>query len=1523
MKSSRPNQFGQYDGSPIAKLMSGMLTTIPRLRAKYAGDDKTVEKIHTDEMLAGLEALIATLHDSTFREFDHGRTNIGLLSLALPFRHHTKLGDKFATREWVMSEAVITMLPGLMRSVKGSADVQSELNRLLEENKNQLYVNARKIPCRNELDAILATIKKVIAEQKLFSDASKKAFDRDVAKLNAALYDFGAPYGYFAANVHHPIMYELVIELAKMMMQLPRDLREVVPFINPACASLDLTGGPLGFIVGLFSPRRANLQYKPNAPGQPLSFNFSLTLTPAPVTEDDVPDGDYDGAVYYARYFQYAVSAMLRQIRAYHVECPDEFRDQVNELHDNFMQFANQYFIGKADDTVARSDQARSVFLQKFIDHKVEGLQAEVVNHVVQGVDPDLHGLELIYAIDAAIQRERARKEVHTRLSGTFRVIERELLSYFTKHDQALQDLLQADVAAGFDISYTESPFPDDVFVRNESHELIIIPVKSRYIQEVKNAINQLQYNPAVSAALQVRLQAEMRAYSQQVIQQFQRSSVEFGVGALVPFKQELATLSSAVTADKATANTVAECEAALHKINEQKLALETLGRQAEQVLDGARASIKVANNQLAVDANGEMQRAAGDAVRAVERNVAEYSHDINLVLNVLAEKERHNLGLIANAKAEAEFQESLRNLGPDKLRTMIEDEQREIDRLVVVQEQALKQWKDNDAQLKKTSDNIHSQNQDTQQELSEKIAELKLLNEGVLNQAREVSSQLVTIDASASFEESVKCLNDEIDVLFHQAQELKKRLIANTSMKQYKDNQLFADVKQCLNKKKKPTLSFAKVRQLDMVQSLQGKDGFSTFLSLLGYNEAEISNWLALEAQQNKKFGKPKNEVSLAKLQELHQRIDAAMNTNHAIIKQHAEQAALPALLEKISTLSAFRDGVRNNIAKIQQYEKFKLSAQSLYDDGIRALEGLRDEVELNRQTSITAEMNVNKKRDNVTLYQLNIDLMEGIQPLREKIAAFEALDTKFQTDPALYMALSALNAEVVKLNDMIDAASAKLFITSPMPRLLDAAKKLLQISVQVIERSIEVKLSPELQTIEDFSQEVQSFIAHTQLVAVDQEPYQAAILLQQRHAELMDTMTGLREQVKDAGQIESYLNVLSRAEDRLNGSLKSLHDAMTVKISAALQVCAGVVVANKEKYQWINGQYQRLGEDNPPTSYSDLRSDFERLYQAATLNEDNMFAIRDNIDSVTGFEFNLDAPIYSNDLLAMRCHLRRIQLVMDCKASLDVYLDERNTIFTRKDSRFSQDKLDRTRYISQLNEVLTTYSVSGEIAPVIAKLQAGHGQFYGRKFRPVLNKMMADLLDFERINHVSDQRLSQQPETLAALGARAKVVYDAIPLEGKNRSFKRSIARLRMNVDSLRNKANDLHGEHPEDSRILVALANDLDGDVYRYMLSNPLNEDREQATKSYESFRTIFHARLHSRDDILVKHRSVWPVVFNVIVGVLTVGIALLACLCVTKLAYGRAGLFFQDTSALKRKADEMHDDVVDKLGSYRVS
>lgn len=297
----------------------------------------------------------------------------------------------------------------------------------------------------------------------------------------------------------------------------------------------------------------------------------------------------------------------------------------------------------------------------------------------------------------------------------------------------------------------------------------------------------------------------------------------------------------------------------------------------------------------------------------------------------------------------------------------------------------------------------------------------------------------------------------------------------------------------------------------------------------------------------------------------------------------------------------------------------------------------------------------------------------------------------------------------------------------------------------------------------------------------------------------------------------------------------------------------------------------------------------------QVTPFDESNSMATK--FENYLEAKMNVQQQLKNNQLANERLLGRidgREELLIEFRQKLEDYLKNRNRRYAISDALSIDGKL-RVAFIGILLEKLDTYYLTGDKAPVIKAITTHISKFPGHNLQAILNKITIDLLDFDQQIPASFTDLPAGAEDLATLHTNAMGLLTN--LTDDQPEYVQVMTNLYEQINHMRDYGTKLTEANASCAVDVSKLADQLQADVDHFVLAQATLPTKA----SYTNFKIQFTARLHSQDDAMSTHREAWkPILGNILIGVVTLGVAIGIQLAYSKLSTGRAAFFFDETA-----------------------
>jgi hypothetical protein len=1364
-------------------------------------------------------------------------------------------------------------------------------------------------------------------------------------------------------KITNPMMFELAIEMARLFLLAPITLEQLVPFLNPKALAVNLHNGKAGWAMHLGAKRTIILKEADKTEANKRSYAYKITqYVNSALTEEDAL---YDFALYYANYFQYVFTLLVGEIKKFSDEQADN-----SEMQEEISIFL-------------RNELARSALLESYVVEETHEIQSLInalnKNDATKGLD-ELRGAELVKALNSRIdnlkEQYREISEVENKLLikksrlepvGVGAALSFEELLQRPQH-ATLKSQLKYDSERGFNTAYAQSPLPDAVlrFVFGEEATEIVL-LKKRLIKFNNESIHSLKGGKADNEAQRALLNSNRES----AISAWKKTEEDSCASSIKEYVRDLESMQAHLHELNKTIDRLAVVG---HNIFALQQALETIAQQSQLVgqlhkgLNSIRGSIHKASELTQKSADLKIDHSLQNSLNELATpalKIMEGLHrQINHAETVLNEKQQlieHNLAIARvnddsmhsaePVKMRKSLMEKILQIGQlNAHKTQITREKEVIQLEIAEQQQRIQE-------IKATKE-AYQMCMDGHAGLYSKhiIAALAIIEPQQLQ-------PLQTVDHLLSKEGNLKqWLQEHIEGKILQASENTYDLL---NYDNYQDViQQLLDVERCLDSNETMTIPFAQIDELVALKPknpLKTPQGFDRLARLLGFTEAEISEWANYKVRQDSYY-----------LVIQYRPTADEFNTNitHLSERVKSKKAELMSIqgLSKIMAAIAEQDRQKTITQRDLAAENLKFTSAT------RNLESLCQQLTLKQQEILNCETHIAHSTASLAVFESSIKSLEAILSHRDTIDQYMSLEATFggENSEALYPTMLTLNNQQLHLEatmTQIEEANAELSDPLTYQPVLQAIRQLLAANNEQIKDALETKFAYLRGEIADLNDEIANFVLNLDNLRPAAEINQEVAALTGRKTVIAEKLSALKKVVTEE-DFDSATNYLEILEDELMVAL----DTTAERIDAAI---TGVNYSLIQRItQFIGGstpRYEEISEEYN-TAINNAAGDLENFIsvtnsliqrnnallndivaqEAALPNPLHNVNHLDNGEGPSPIDVKIqELNVFKNNIVRLGTLLSRsrenselrFRTADEYSRKFTMYIDERNIRCKDKDRITRGDKDDRMAYVNRLKDEMAEYARTGDNSKIMNTLQKGlrtkkNGKmrFPGFRLRSLLNKLMVEILNISSVINL---------EPVAAAVAEVDAGGGAIPHAAENgepeavevviapiespikiflrnlcaslvpeqKNFGIGLQNLYENIKEMEAYVSTLP-ESPgktEATNFATSLRQELDTFV-RAHIDDP---DIHSARAEYPDFKTKFIAQLHSKGDVMSTLRSsgekAGVIIANIIAGVFTLGIALGIKLLVSKVSTGRFALFF-DKTTIQQKIESVDNSVV---------
>ncbi len=236
MPSTEIPPFTSYANSPLSDLLKKTLKDIADIKRKYQKGERSNEALKATTQVESTEILLKTLHEKIFPLFSEGKTpsifwNLPtLISSVLSLRATKK---SINAEETALIKKMGEKLTHYVEEAqKKEPPLTTSIIEMIEEDKQTLFKLAHSKTPTKGLDDILETFKTQLSALDLesFRGDTPRLTQHIMYHLNLEL-----------LTPRHPMTYELMVVMKRLLKNAPDDLSEIASFFDPKVATELLT----------------------------------------------------------------------------------------------------------------------------------------------------------------------------------------------------------------------------------------------------------------------------------------------------------------------------------------------------------------------------------------------------------------------------------------------------------------------------------------------------------------------------------------------------------------------------------------------------------------------------------------------------------------------------------------------------------------------------------------------------------------------------------------------------------------------------------------------------------------------------------------------------------------------------------------------------------------------------------------------------------------------------------------------------------------------------------------------------------------------------------------------------------------------------------------------------------------------------------------------------------------------------------------------------------------------------------
>lgn len=317
--------------------------------------------------------------------------------------------------------------------------------------------------------------------------------------------------------------------------------------------------------------------------------------------------------------------------------------------------------------------------------------------------------------------------------------------------------------------------------------------------------------------------------------------------------------------------------------------------------------------------------------------------------------------------------------------------------------------------------------------------------------------------------------------------------------------------------------------------------------------------------------------------------------------------------------------------------------------------------------------------------------------------------------------------------------------------------------------------------------------------------------------------------------------------------------------------------VPANK---YFIDGVGALVGADDQP--YENYDDNLDDLSVDDNLDD---LSVHDELDDVNSTKEAEEEPKVVSSPIQEKEKRSRQNVIAALNRELKSYQEERELRFLLKDKLMSQDQSRRNEFIKSINNELNVFVKSGDSSHLINLIIKEMNNYPGVYLKTTLHRIVLALVE---------------PTPATDFSETAKSICKNQAKEHKG--YIQKVNELYKKIDSMKHFAQKLSDS--EEKRVVNELAEQLKKDVDYFVSQHP---KAVPAPQSFNQFKIKFSARLHSQDVLMRNHENWDSFVINLLLALISVGIALGVKAIHSKLTTGEVRFFASESKKEKAVSD----------------
>lgn len=645
-----PTSFTDYASSPLATLLMQALKSITEIKKKYASElaeTDTPEKKAAQNFIHLLESTACLLHEKVLPTFSCGQSP-DLLTIAQIINNCRKLrplAEKMKSRGFILIDTIQRNLTDIiniarLKEDKDDSNLMTSIARVIEANKTALYKEAAEIP-GPDLDELLDKIIKKINQLNLQASPRKLTNQELVYQISRHLeLEKYVPV--------HPIIYELMEMMLRLAKAAPTDLKNLIPFFNPAASLKIAESGFIGKMLSTLGGFRLKQLHND-------SFIFELHYKNTATTIDATQAYTNTRELFLYQ----TLEPVLRRYLAIYDETHSTNTVTCEAIKRGKIRVASELARSKLlQDVTARViDSLHKNFL---IHLQTEANQPPIATDLPQ-LDVTIHHIENHLNFISASREFKHNLEHQLQLYASSPVI--DLLQMLK--DSNLLDQYASHKRDGFDIAYCEQPLPNTIVLGTDGPCALVntvIDVKRTIHSKITEQITFLQ-------SQQEHYQEQINRLNASLLTQWQQECAShlIKINDLEHQEQSMPLLY---------VPTIEEDANLLKTESKRLLALSEAQKKLKNSAMGVRTSIEETIQHLSSKwLRSELQKQAGEVLQAADTLIER----LNLSLQLCNKKQHIIATRLQKILSNTRFLENLQSANAPEMQQSLDEKKQQL----------------------------------------------------------------------------------------------------------------------------------------------------------------------------------------------------------------------------------------------------------------------------------------------------------------------------------------------------------------------------------------------------------------------------------------------------------------------------------------------------------------------------------------------------------------------------------------------------------------------------------------------------------------------------------------------------------------------------------------------------------------------------------------------------------------------------------------------------------------------------